>query len=272
MVTISSIIGETGIDSGFSTQVTNLQARINQDEARLAELTKLRDALDTQINKADASQIAAPDEVVRSNIAVSLLQQKVTKLREELNTLTPQFTDAYHDVRVTKETMAACYASLRTELVKQKERVQATIDILQASLAESKSALSRYQNLMKELGPEAIEYDRLMTQYKTAVTNYEEEEKQYLEAARAEALAKTPILVSVLDEATRPNPEDPRRPVIWLNILIGCIAALVLALIYAFTADHFDHTVKSIDDAERFVGVPVLTSIPKLRGRIFRRR
>ena len=55
-----------------------------------------------------------------------------------------------------------------------------------------------------------------------------------------------------------------------MNFLVGGIAALILSLVYAFLADHFDHSIKSIDGAERYLGVPVLTSVPKLGRKIIR--
>jgi capsular polysaccharide biosynthesis protein len=67
-----------------------------------------------------------------------------------------------------------------------------------------------------------------------------------------------------------PHPDDPRRPVPWLNMLIAAVSGLILALVYAFVADHYDHTIKSIDDAERYLGVPVLGSVPKLGRHIIR--
>ena len=85
-------------------------------------------------------------------------------------------------------------------------------------------------------------------------------------------MAKTPVLVSTLGDPGRPNPDDPRRPIVWLNLLLAGVAGLVLAFVYAFMADHFDHTIKGIDDAERYLGSPVLGSVPKLGRQIIRTR
>jgi capsular polysaccharide biosynthesis protein len=87
-------------------------------------------------------------------------------------------------------------------------------------------------------------------------------------AVTAEKLAQNPVLVSTLDDATWPDPRLPRRPIVWLNLLVAALAGLVLALAYAFLADHFDHSIKSVDEAERYLGVPVLVSVPKISGRI----
>ena len=47
-------------------------------------------------------------------------------------------------------------------------------------------------------------------------------------------------------------------------------SGLVLALVYAFLADHFDHTIKGLDETERYLGTPVLASIPRLGRDIIR--
>jgi capsular polysaccharide biosynthesis protein len=53
-------------------------------------------------------------------------------------------------------------------------------------------------------------------------------------------------------------------------MLIAVVGGLILSRVYAFLADHFDHTIKSIDDAERYLGTPVLASVPKLARPVIR--
>ena len=89
-------------------------------------------------------------------------------------------------------------------------------------------------------------------------------------ATTAKELANTPILVSVLSEPSMPDPERPRKPIFWLNMVLAIVGGVILSLIYAFSADHFDHSLKSIDDAERYLGVPVLASVPKLGRKVIR--
>jgi capsular polysaccharide biosynthesis protein len=98
--------------------------------------------------------------------------------------------------------------------------------------------------------------------------NFNKENDRLSEANSARGLAKSPRLISVLSDATLPDATNPRRPIIWLNILISIVAGFVLAFIYAFISDHFDHTIKSVDDAERYLGTPVLASVPKMSGKI----
>ncbi len=193
-------------------------------------------------------------------------------LKLDLNNLLPQYTDRYREVDTRKKELASAYQNLHQELVKQRERTIATIAIVTAEKKEYQRKLNVFTTLMDKLGAQSVEYGGLLNELEAATKNYNEEQERYLESVRAQGLAKDPVLVSVLDAPSRPNPNEWRQPIIWLNILIACVAGIVLSLVYAFLADHFDHTIKSVDDAERYLGTPVLSSIPKLGKRIIRTR
>ncbi len=272
LVTVVSILGLQGIDSGPARVVTELETKISDLDGRLAERTALKQAIDNELAKKDRSMIAAPDEVIRSNVAINMLQQKVTMLKLDLNNLVPQYTDRYREVETRKKELEAAYQDLHDELIKQRQRVVATTALLTAEKKELKTRLNVFATRMDKLGPQSIQYGRLLKESDAATKNYEEEQERYLESVRAENLAKKPVLLSVLDIPSRPNPHEWRRPIIWLNVLVACIAGIVLSLVYAFMSDHFDHTIKSVDDAERYLGTPVISSVPKLGRRIIQTR
>ena len=55
-----------------------------------------------------------------------------------------------------------------------------------------------------------------------------------------------------------------------MNMFIAVLGGLILSFVYAFLTDHFDHSIKGLDDAERYLGTPVLASVSKLGRRIIR--
>jgi uncharacterized protein involved in exopolysaccharide biosynthesis len=270
LMTVSSILGLQGVDSGPSAQVTRLETQVDTNETRLIGLTQLKASIETELAKLDPTTIAVPDEVIAANLAIGEIQSRLITLQLQLNNLEPQYTGEYRKIANARDELTAGYATLQAELQKQLERTEATINILQAEQKKLKSSLQEFKSQMNRLGGEATHYQRLKQAFDTAMTLYEGEEGKWLESVRRESLAENPILVSVLDDPTWPDPADPRRPLIWLNVLVSIAGGLVLALAYAFMADHFDHTIKSVDDAERYVGTPVLASMPKLGRRIIR--
>jgi capsular polysaccharide biosynthesis protein/chaperonin cofactor prefoldin len=272
LVTVASIIGQMGIDSGIATITTQLESQLNETEARIAELNALKSALDKQLAKPADAPLAVPDEFAKSNNAVMLLMEKIATLKLDVNNLASQYTDDYRELQYKRDELGKARGDLRDEMVKQNERIATTLAKLNAQREEYNRRLTMFRTRMKKLGPQAIRYERLQEQLSSAMKNYTDEEKQWLDAVRAESLAEKPIMLTVLDNPSRPNPDDPRRPIIWLNVLIAVVGGVVLALIYAFLADHFDHTIKSVDDAERYLGTPVIASVPKLGRRIIRVR
>ncbi|SDU21831.1 capsular exopolysaccharide family [Verrucomicrobium sp. GAS474] len=59
---------------------------------------------------------------------------------------------------------------------------------------------------------------------------------------------------------TNPNPV---RPILWLNITLSGVAGLLLGLSVAFFIEYLDTSVKSLNDVEKTLGVPVLGIIPR---------
>ncbi len=67
------------------------------------------------------------------------------------------------------------------------------------------------------------------------------------------------------------EPESsPSKPRVMLNLSLGGIIGLMFGLGLAFALEYMDTSVKSLDDVERFLGVPVLAVIPKDVGVLHR--
>ncbi len=102
--------------------------------------------------------------------------------------------------------------------------------------------------------------------YSTAKFRYESQ-LQLLNNMREHAMkqnvdmgvVKKPI--EVLEEAKQDV--NPSKPNVMLLLSIGAGLGLVLGLLLAFFLEYLDTSVKSLDDVERYLGVPVLAVIPK---------
>jgi uncharacterized protein involved in exopolysaccharide biosynthesis len=122
------------------------------------------------------------------------------------------------------------------------------------------------KNLSRE-GQEVSEKEiRLLTLQREVETN------QQLYDAVLKRLKETGVTgqletnnVRVMEEATVPGaPVRPRRA---RQILVGVVAGLVLALGVALGIEYFDTTLRTPDDVERYLGLPVVAIIPVIGGR-----
>jgi capsular polysaccharide biosynthesis protein len=71
--------------------------------------------------------------------------------------------------------------------------------------------------------------------------------------------------VSILDEAVEPSsPVSPNKP---LTLAIGGVAGLMLGVLVVFFREYFDNTIKTKEDVERYLGLPVIGSIPLIEDK-----
>ncbi|MHC4796357.1 MAG: hypothetical protein ACYTF1_06900, partial [Planctomycetota bacterium] len=71
------------------------------------------------------------------------------------------------------------------------------------------------------------------------------------------------VTINIVDEAKLPDVSRPTYPRPILYTLIAAVVGLLLGVAYAFVADHFDHTLASIEEAERYLCIPVVGSVKK---------
>lgn len=61
-----------------------------------------------------------------------------------------------------------------------------------------------------------------------------------------------------------PEPGTLFRPQTRLNVIAGAVLGLILGGLFAFFLEYLDDTIKSAEDVERFVTLPVIGSIPTI--------
>jgi uncharacterized protein involved in exopolysaccharide biosynthesis len=259
-----------GAETGDASLATRFRGEIDTLEARLAEVTALKKAIDDELAKADDAALVVPDAVTRGNSVVEKLQSRIVEAKLTLNSLEPRYTDAFQEVQTARAELASAQADLRVELSKQSTRLQQEISTLTARHAVLVAKVAEDRKRVDALAGLVARYDLLQKAVEAAQEIYNQELRRVVSAETAENITRQPLLVTTIDAPSRPDPAEPRRPIIWLNMLIAAVSGLVLALVYAFLADHFDHSIKSIDGAERYLGTPVLASVPKLGRGIIR--
>ncbi|MCJ7544473.1 MAG: hypothetical protein MUP47_07920 [Phycisphaerae bacterium] len=259
-----------GAETGDASLATRFRGEINTLEARLAEVSALKQAIDDELAKDDDAALVVPDAVTKGNPVMEKLQARVVEAKLSLNALEPRYTDAFQEVQNARAELAAARADLRTETTKQSTRLQQESSVLTARHKVLTAKVAEDRKRVDELASKVARYTLVQQAVETAQQIFNEEQRRVVSAVTAEKIASQPLLVSVLDAPSQPDPTEPRRPIVWVNMLIAGVSGLVLALAYAFLADHFDHSIKSIDGAERYLGTPVLASVPKLGRGIIR--
>jgi len=271
LILVQSMIKGYG-ETGIQTQRTKNQIKISTIDASLAELTALNKQIDVELAKGPNEQVVIPKVLLTDNLALGKIIGAIADLRIKLNTLTPQFEDSYKEIKEARAELAANLADLKNELTRQRIMLNQEIAALEGQRSVLDKMVTQDEKKIAVLGPKAVEYSRLDQNTEDSQKMYSKRMEGSLSAQSAEEAAKTAIRVLVADGPSLPNVSEPHRPILWANVLISIFAGLVLALVYAFMADHFDHTVKGIEDVERHIETNVLASVPKFTDKIIRTR
>ena len=270
LLTVISMSSDSvgGFEPGVAGLSREFTAEMHRIDAELAETQALLEQI--RDGRGGDEPVVVPDAIVEANPSIRTIQERAVELQLTLANLTPRFTDAYREVADAKAELRAVRAELRAELDRQAERLGQRMRVLQARRESIAGNVAADRERLDQVAAQVAVYQRLYNDLRTAERIYEGEQRKLVEAATARELASNPVLVNLLDDPSMPSPDAPRRPIVWLNVLVAAFAGLVLALVYAFLADHFDHTVKGLDDAERHLDLPVIASLPKLPQPIIR--
>jgi succinoglycan biosynthesis transport protein ExoP len=144
---------------------------------------------------------------------------------------------------------------------------------LQGRLAATKAKIAALEGDSEVAKGEAMDMQQLYNEYKRAKDEvaYIEQtliqmRQKFFEEEAAIKLIKFPATIYAKAE-----PESrPAKPNIPLNLALGGILGLMFGVGLAFFLEYLDTTVKSLDDVEKFLGVPVLAVVPKGVGVLHR--
>jgi uncharacterized protein involved in exopolysaccharide biosynthesis len=181
------------------------------------------------------------------------------------------------ELEVTKAKLSRTFKEKHPEILKveaQIEQVAQRIDaeiktMMRAVQTEFRVARAREETLLgnvNRLRAEAQDLNEKEIQYLNLQRDTDSNQQLY--EAVLKRLKETGVTggletnnVSVIEEAT--TPRSPIRPRKAVNLLIAVVVGLLVGMGTALTIEYFDTTVKTPDDVERYLGLPVIGIVPQ---------
>ena len=137
---------------------------------------------------------------------------------------------------------------------------------LEKNLTTAQSTHDQLRKRLDEINAKQLSTKNLSANYTRAKNAYIKE-KLILDGVRTRAatqtmeLAMPRVAVSVKQKAEPPS--TPARPRVGLNLMLGALVGLVMGVGLAFFIEYLDTSVKTMEDVENLLGVPVLAIIPQ---------
>ena len=262
-----------GVAATFDQESKILQANLSEKNALKAQLDKefARVGQLSDLGPLDTANIPViPEKLLKDNLPIAALAQKLTELRLKAIELETRYTPDFRQRQNIAQEIRNTSKLLVDNLARVSVALSQDIIASKARLTKLQQILQSDRNRMKELSGMSVKHERLRADRESARKEYLSKRDQLARAKTAEAVAKTQVSLKQFDSASLPD--KPIRPILWINTAVGAMVALLLALGYAFIADFYDHRFKTVEQVEEYLDLPVLGSVQNLgKGIIVRK-
>ncbi|MGI8435951.1 MAG: GumC family protein [Chthoniobacterales bacterium] len=220
----------------LSTQLQQIDQLKGEDLMRMMPTLKITDPTIQKI--LPNYQDAVAQEALLLNSGLGENHPKVKALRAQKSVFTRQLEEQVTIIRSALEKNLKSAETTRDELKKR-------LDAINERQLSSKNASGSYTRAKNTYIKEKMLLDGVRTRAQT----------QTMELA----MPRTAVSVKQVAEPA----SYPARPRVGLNLALGALVGLVLGLGLAFFIEYLDTSVKTMEDVESLLGVPVLAIIPK---------
>ena len=241
-------------------------AQLQEMNAKLTEARAERMKLQSAVEQAHAWREKAPDQLlsvaaVASAPGVVELQKRLAEMHTDRANLSERYLDAHPRLIQLKSQIEQGRTELGGAVQRAVEGVDVAFQIAQKTEASYGVALAEQEQKALALNKTAIGY-------KVLERNVEADRAMFV--AVVKRLQETDVTKGLAQGILRPidsavTPERPTKPRPKLILAAAGVAGLLTGTLLALLLHALDPTLKTVDQAERTLGIAVLAAIPRSR-------
>ena len=218
-------------------------------EGELAQIQQSGDNIDALLEVPSIS--AAP--------MVTEARRTVTQIEAAIATYALRYKDKHPKMIAAKASLADAKAKLRQAVLAQPAILHNAIEQSKSTEVSMQRALQDQQGVAVALNRTAIGWQELARQAETDRALYESVIRQIKETSLTKDVKAN--AVSVIEHS--PLPQSPVSPRPTRTIFLGLLGGLIVGLTFVFGADALDRSIKTVDQAENTLGLPVFAAVPE---------
>jgi capsular exopolysaccharide synthesis family protein len=246
-------------------QATTMSEQISQLQTELTEVQIERGNLEAVFREISRIEREGGDYQTIPQVAtdgeIQELNRQANTLEKELERLSVSYLDKHPRVVESRSQLE----EVRREIARQTDKIISRIKAEYSIALQNESSLEDRLTGAKEA---SLDLTVASTDYKILKSDIEEDRRIYdLILSRIKEIDLNQETLSnnlrVLDEAVLPvTPVRPRKAI---NLIAGCLLGLILGTGTVIFMDYLDNTVKSAEDIEQFLGLHILSVVPRIR-------
>lgn len=235
----------------------SVEQQVSTERLRVSSLRSKQEQVDKMTD----------DQIMRSLTTLEITDPTISQVL-------PLFQDATAEqARLLNSGLGANHPtvkSLRAKMEVMESQLKDQIKVLRSTLEAN---LRIAEESLKGLEDQLNQSRSAQQQSKANSATYYEAKNKYIQAKRLLESAEMRLSTETIERTMPQNPasiwewaevsEFPARPVIWLNIGIGVVAGIVFGVGLAFFIEYLDTSVKTMEDVETYLQMPVLAVVPK---------
>jgi uncharacterized protein involved in exopolysaccharide biosynthesis len=233
----------------FNKQYLESQAQRLSVEAKMNELQRVT---------SDRGGAATIFTVADSQL-IQKLKQEASELEVTKAKLSKTYKEKHPEILKVDAQIEQVNQRIETEIRTMMRAVQTEFRVARAREETLLGNVNRLRAEAQELNEKEIQYLNLQRDADSNQQLYEAVLKRLKETGVTGGLETNNV--SVIEEAV--TPRAPIRPRKAVNLLIAVVAGLLVGVGTALTLEYFDTTVKTPDDVERYLGLPVIGIVPQ---------
>jgi len=185
---------------------------------------------------------------------------KFEEVKRELETMRASGLGEQHpSIKIQKTLISELEKSLKKRAEDVRESLKHRLSLVNGRVEEMKKVVNNLQDEGTEKARGYQEYDMARKEYATALSIKDQMQLKYDVEKTKTKLPATNIVVHQVPEIN----DYPVSPKVSLNLGLGAVVGLIFGVSIALCLEYLDTSVKSLEDVERYLNVPVLAVIPR---------
>ncbi len=235
----------------LSTKLSAAKAERLRLEGELAQIDQAGENIE--------SLLAVPSIAAAPNVADR--RRELAQVQAAVATLSQRYKDKHPRMLAAKAALAETEGALRRAVLDQPAVLRNAIEQARSTEQNLQAAYQEQEKAALALNRAAIGYQELARQAETDRAMYESVLRQIKSADLSKGVQSN--AVSIIERpppSTRPVSPNPRK-----SVALGLLGGLAAGLGIVFGLNALDRSIKTVDQAETQLGLPVLAAVPEVK-------